>query len=838
MKVWESTVSQVVRIVTKRPYWTLLITVVVMSLMSWPVTRLSIDASPDALLLENDPDLKFYRSIHYTYGTDEYVVVAIHLDKSILMSSSVRRIEEITQKFKAIEGVSDVTSITTVPLIYQSLKQDKESTITFPTLLSKDVDISIVENEFLTNPLYEGNLASNDLHIAAFKIDFLAVPEYKELFDQRYILIERQATGILDSQEREELEKINNKLEKLLYNESQRYAFAINKIRSILDVYKDTQQSYLSGTPLIANDMKRYVLQDIKVFGVAALLSMTIILFIIFHNFVWVLITLFCSFVNVLLASGLIGLFNFNLTVVSSNYVAILLIFSLAIGIHVVVRYQEEMVVQGAADFNERLIIAIQHISTPCLYMVLTSTVAFISLIISNIQPVIIFGYIMVIGLCGAYIVSFTILPVLVQLLKPTSRPLHKHYSHNILKNSLSSVLEHKIIVMVVLVLGIIVGGFGITKITVENRFIDYFKQTTDIHQGLLVIDQKLGGTVPIEIVLNAPDEIDLNENENILLGDELDEFDDYLAELENSDGGYTSKSYWYNRRGIEKIRSIHVYLEGILQIGKVLSLSSTESVFQHVIKEKVLDDFELSLIYSKLPQETKSILIQPYLSDTGDQTRIVARLKDSDHSLVRNKLLNKIKDDLEKHFVGRDDIEVKISGIGILYNNVLQSLYRSQILTIGFVFIGIFLMLSILFKSMKFALIAILPNIFTSILILGLMGILNIPLNIMTITIAAITIGIGVDDAIHYIHRYKNEYAKRNDIYESIMTSQITVGKALWFTSVTIATGFILLIFSNFMPTVYFGLFTCLAMIISIFATFTLIPLALSASSQRGLPT
>jgi len=829
MKFWESSASYVVRVVTERPYWTILITIIVMLFMSWPATRLIIDASPDSLLLENDPDLKFYRNIHYKYGSDVYVIVAIGFSESILTPSSLSRIEEITGRVKEIEGVSNVTSVTNIPLIYQSLEQDEKSMLAFPTLLSKDVDIRQVENELLTNPLYERNFASKDLQMAAFKIDFMETNNYKELFDQRYLLIEKRTSGMLALQDRLELKKINKKLEKLRKKDNQRYEIALTEIRKILGAYKDTQQSFISGAPLIANDIKHYVLQDIKIFGIAALLTMAIILLIIFHKFTWVAITLFCSFVNVLVVSGLIGLLNFKLTVVSSNYVAILLIFSLAIGIHVVVRYQEEEATQGAIDFHQRLCIAIQHISTPCLYMVLTSTIAFLSLIISDIKPVIVFGYIMVIGLCGAYIVSFTILPLLIQLLKPTSRPAHKHYSHSILYNSLSLVLNHKGIVVVFLITGLTISIYGITKITVENRFIDYFLKDTDIHQGLLAIDQNLGGTVPIEIILDAPYENSSSKSENVESSDGLDEFDDYLAELEESAEGFASQSYWYNRLGIEKIRSIHTYLEEIPQIGKVLSLSSTESVFQHIIKEKELEDFQLSLIYSKLPEETKSILIKPYLSDSGDQARIVARLKDSDHTLVRNKLLHKINDDLNNHFPVSNNIGIKVAGIGVLYNNVLQSLYRSQILTLGFVFIIIFFMLSILFKSIKLAFIAILPNIFTALVILGLMGLFNIPLNIMTITIAAITIGIGVDDEIHYIHRYMKEYAKRHNVYESILASQVTVGKALWFTSITIAVGFILLVFSNFTPSIYFGLFTCAAMLISIFATFSIIPLLLS---------
>ena len=548
---------------------------------------------------------------------------------------------------------------------------------------------------------------------------------------------------------------------------------------------------------------------------------MMVILFVIFHNFIWVLITLGCAFINVIIVSGIIKILNFNLTVVSSNYVAILLIFSLAIGIHVVIRYQEE--VSGVTeDFDKQLYTAIEHISTPCLFMVITSTIAFLSLIISDVKPVIVFGYIMVIGLSVAYIISFTILPLLIKLLHPSSRPQHKHYSHKILDSALTQVLNYKYLVIFLLLLLLGLSLFGITKLTVENRFIDYFKTSTDIHRGLSIIDQKLGGTVPIEIILNAPTDQTVEE-------EEPSEFDDYLASLDEEEGGYTTQSYWYNKRGINKIRSIHLFLERFPQIGKIFSLSTTEDIFKLIINEKEIDDFQLSAIYSKIPEDIKYLLIRPYLSEDGNQTRIVARLKDSDHTLIRNDLLQEIENQLDITFRDTHHMDVKLNGIGVLYNNVLQSLFRSQILTLSAVFISIFGTLILLFRSTKYALVATLPNIFTAFLVLGLMGILSIPLNIMTITIAAITIGIGVDDAIHYIHRYKKELAARFDVQESIWISQVTVGKALWFTSFTIATGFILLVLSNFTPTIYFGLFTCIAMLTSIFSTFTIVPLLLS---------
>ena len=827
MKIWESTAHNVVKFITQWPQITIIIVTAITLSMLLPALKLTVDASPDSLLLENDPDLQFYRSIHDQYGTDEYIIVAIKLRLSALSTESIEIIEKLRNKFSSINFVSNVTTITTVPLVFQRLKSNKNDSLTFPTLLSKNVDLNLVKTEFTQNPLYESNLIDNSLSIVAFKIDFVSSPEFKPLYDKRYLLVDKKRSGNLTKQENLLLQHIDQSLDLLKKQSNHNYKESISNIRKVLDELPSKFESYISGAPLIANDMKYYVFQDIKIFGITVLIAMMIILFIIFHKIKWVLITLACAFINVVIVSGIIKLLDFNLTVVSSNYVAILLIFSLAIGIHVVIRYQEESS-YVAKSFDKQLYTAIEHISTPCLYMVLTSTVAFLSLIISDVKPVIVFGYIMVIGLCVAYIISFTILPLFIKLLHPTSRPPHKHYSHNILEGLLALVLTYKKTVIIFLFLSLVFSLFGVTKLTVENRFIDYFKTSTDIHRGLLIIDQKLGGTVPIEIILDAP-------ISNIEIEEGPSEFDDYLASLDENEGGYTAQSYWYNKRGLDKIRSLHTFLESYPQIGKVLSLSTTEDIFKRIVDESELDDFQLSAIYSKVPKDVKDILIHPYLSDDGNQTRLVARLKDSDHTLLRNELLQDINKHLIEMFSATNLNNMRLNGIGVLYNNVLQSLYRSQILTLSVVFISIFLILSLLFKSTKFALIATVPNIFTAIFILGFMGIVSIPLNIMTITIAAITIGIGVDDAIHYIHRYKKEFAIRLNSQESIRTSQVTVGKALWFTSFTIASGFILLTLSNFTPTIYFGLFTCMAMLTSIFSTFTFVPLSLSIFPDRS---
>ncbi len=816
-------VNTLSRAVTRFPILIIIGMLALVVACSLHIKNLNIDASPDSLMLESDPDLKYYREIHRHYGTDEYIIVGYKPKSEILDKDTIAFIDNIANKFKDIIGVSGVTAISNVPLLLQ-IERDKNTGKTkFANLLSPQVDIVKARQEFTTSPIYLDNLVSKDLSTTAIKVDILKNQELINLLQRKYVLLEKQESKSLDKNELSELETIRSRIstERQLINK--RYKDVLSSVRNIILNVTNKGEFYLAGAPLIGSDMKVFVVQDIKVFGFVIIIIMVLVLFIFFRTLTWIFLALICAILNVLLVAGITALIGFQLTIISSNFVALLIIFSIALSIHVIIRYQETQSAYPDNSVDENLKTTLSQIITPCFYMVITSAIAFFSLVVSDINPVIIFGYMMILGLFCAFLLTFTVLPSLIKLIEPKSKHFQKDKSAAFLENILNAIVSNKALTIIILIGMFILNLVGMSQLTVENRFIDYFKKTTDIYQGLELIDQELGGTVPLEVILEAAPEIekDLEEEED-------EEFGDYLAGLEETQDDFTANSYWYNRSGIRKINNMHNYLEGLPQVGKVLSLASTEEVFRTINKGEPLEDFHLSLVYSKIPENIKQVLISPYVSNDGGQARILARIKDSDHTLIRNDLLNKIREDLNKGFVKNGE-KVRITGISVLYNNVLQSLFRSQILTLGTVFICILIMLTVLFRSLKLAIIGTLPNIFTALFILGLMGVFGIPLDIMTITIAAITIGIGVDYAIHYIHRYKKEYAISSDSYQAIYKSQTTVGKALYFTSVTITLGFIVLVLSNFVPSIYFGLLTSIAMLVSLFATFSIIPLLLS---------
>ena len=821
--MFSALVDTLSRVVARYPYIIIICMLALVVACSLHIKKLNIDASPDSLLLESDPDLKYYREVHRHYGTDEYIIVGFRPKAEVLDEPTITLIENITSQFNEIEGVSGVAAISNVPLLLQQEEDKKTGQTKFANLLSPQVDLNKARQELTTSPIYVDNLVSKDLSTTAIKVDIEKNQELINLLQQKYVLLEKQESQSLNQNEILELETIRNNIyaERQLINK--RYKDVLSSVRNIILNLKNKGDFYLAGAPLIGSDMKVFVVQDIKVFGFVIIVIMVFVLFLFFRRPAWIFLALICAVLNVLLVAGITALIGFQLTIISSNFVALLIIFSIALSIHVIIRYQEVQSSNPDESVDEKLKITLSQIITPCFYMVITSATAFFSLIVSDINPVIVFGYMMILGLFCAFLLTFTVLPSLIKLIEPKSKHFKQDKSATFLENILTVIVNNKALTIIILVGMFGLNIVGISQLTVENRFIDYFKKTTDIYQGLELVDQELGGTVPLEVMLEAAPEIEEELDEE----EEDDEFGDYLAELEETQDDFTVKSYWYNRSGIKKINKIHDYLEGLPQVGKVLSLASTEEVFRTVNKGEPLEDFHLSLVYSKVPNNIKQVLISPYVSSDGSQARIVARIKDSDHTLIRNELLKKIKSDLNQDFVKNGE-KVRITGISVLYNNVLQSLFRSQILTLGTVFTCILIMLTVLFRSLKLAIIGTLPNIFTALFILGLMGVFGIPLDIMTITIAAITIGIGVDYAIHYIHRYKKEYVQSGDNFQAIHTSQTTVGKALYFTSITITLGFIILVLSNFVPSIYFGLLTSIAMLVALFATFSIIPLLL----------
>ena len=594
-----------------------------------------------------------------------------------------------------------------------------------------------------------------------------------------------------------------------------------------MNEHRDQAQMYLGGVSMIVSDMISFIEQDITVFGLGVVAFLVLSLGYFFRKLRWILLPMGCCIMTVVVMVGFLGYTDWRVTVISSNFISLLLIITMSITIHLIVRYRILAVEQPAATQHTLVFDTMRIMAEPCFYTAITTIVAFCSLVVSDIRPVIDFGWMMTIGIGLAFVLNFIFFPSVLALISREDVKYKVDPTQSFTLRVASLTQNHAKTIFFFSAVLAIVGALGIPQLEVDNRFIDHFKSTTEIYQGMELIDSQLGGTIPLDIVIDPAPEF-FASLEEIDRGEES--FDDPFADEEDTQ----EYSYWFNTEMLTKVEEIHDYLEGLPEVGKVLSIATSVKVLKQLNDGRLPEDYELAVIQKNVPDAVKKVLIRPYLSEDANQTRLTMRLIESAPNLNRQELLHKIQQHLIEGF-GLKQRNVHLTGMAVLYNNLLQSLYSSQILTLGFVFVSILIMFIVLFRSVSLAVLAIIPNMLAACLVLGLMGWVGIPLDVMTITIAAITIGIAVDHAIHYIHRFQVEFQSHGHYMETVYACHGSIGRAIYYTAMTITVGFSILALSKFIPTIYFGLLTGLAMVLALMSNLTLLPALLIIVKPLG---
>ncbi|GAA6133700.1 RND family transporter [Oceaniserpentilla sp. 4NH20-0058] len=770
-----------------------------------------LDASAESLVLENDQDLINYRDVAETFGSSEFLIVTYTPPWPLFSEASLSLLKEIRDELKVLPRVESIYSLLDVPLLENPPVPVTDLVNNIKTLEHPDVDVEAAKQELANSPIYNNMLLNLEQNTTAIQINRPFNDRHRALTKAREDIWKKQEIDHLSAQDLQKLNELEHSIKELNAENAAVLHKDIIKIRQVIAPYKSQAEIYLGGVPMIADDMITYVESDLFTFGMGVFLFLIVTLMLIFRRVRWVIISLGCCAITVAVMIGVLGLFNWRVTVISSNFVSLLLIMSMSMCIHLIVRYREAHSEHPDASQLDLVKETIGHIFKPCLYMALTTMVAFNSLIFSGIRPVIDFGWMMATGVFVALAIVFVLFPIFALLAGKRTESGNVNNHSPITDLFLWVTLKHgrKLIFASIGLFALVV--LGLAQLKVENSFINYFKQSTEIYQGMEVIDQRLGGTTPLEVVLQFPVvNQDWQEEEN-------DDF--FFDEQEPED----PTKYWFTTEKINRIKQVHAYLDAQPEIGKVLSLATMVEVAEKIHGSE-LGSFELALLYSAIPEEFKSIVITPYVSPENGQARISLRIYDSLPDLKRAELLQRIETDLQAKLELKPD-DYMLAGMMVLYNNMLQSLFTSQILTLGAVFVGIMFMFILLFGSWKMALIAIVPNLLSAGVVLSVMGWAGIPLDMMTITIAAITIGIAVDDTIHYIHRFKEEFDVVGQYQQAVINCHASIGKAVYYTSLTVIVGFSILALSNFIPTIYFGLLTGLAMLIALILVLTLLP-------------
>ena len=775
----------------------------------------NLDASSDALLLEGDPDLKYLREVNQTYGSKDFLVLTYAPVSKFTDKETILNLQLLKSKIEKLTWVDSVITVIDVPLLKSTDESLMDRLKNYKTLAYPEIDRERGFDEIVNSPIYKNYVISEDGKTSGIVVYLKKDERLAEYIKVKDKYFNQSIEAGLSKEEKINYKKFIKEYEdyKNLYNI--RNHQNITEIRDVINKYGDNAKIHLGGIPMIADDMMSFIKSDILVFGIGVFIFIVLTLWFIFRNIKWVIIPLLGCGTSVIIMIGLLGLIGWKVTVISSNFVALMLILNMAMNIHLTVRFLQLKKEFPQLEKSEAIFEASKKMMLPILYTVLTTICAFLSLVFSGIKPIIDFGWMMTLGLMVSLVVTFLLLPSLISLLSFENEIGLKDTEKSFITSVLGSFTKkNKIIIFGSTFLIIIFSIVGIFKLEVENSFINYFDKETEIFKGMKKIDDDLGGTTPLNIILKFPSNVTEAKSDN----DEFDEWDE-----ENKDNNEDKSKYWFTRDKMDKIIEVHDYLDSLPEIGKVLSFGSILRVAED-LNNKELQSLEIAVLYSKIPIEIKKEIVSPYISVEKDEARINVRIKDSLKDLKRNELINKINSELNTKLGLKKD-EYKLAGVLILFNNLLQSLFKSQILTLGIVILGIFLMFFILFRNIVISVIGIVPNFLAALFILGIIGSLGIPLDMMTITIAAITIGIAVDNSIHYIYRFREEFKKINNYNKTLDRCHSTVGVAILNTSITIVFGFSILVLSNFIPTIYFGIFTGIAMLLAMLSVLTLLP-------------
>lgn len=803
-------------IILKQPIIVCITMALILTFFAMQSKDFKLDASADSLLLEDDNDLKLFRETLERYATKDFLFVTFTPNEDLFSPATLDIIKRLRDEFRQLEPVDSVVSIIDVPLVKQVDGGIADVADNVRTIEGGGLDMERVKQEIFNSPIYKELIVSEDGTTTAIQINLKDEVEFRDLQREREQLLLKAKSENLTDVEKARIDEISieynirkNVIDDMIHEN-------IINTRAIMAKYEQYGKLHMGGVTMITDDMITYIKNDLIIFGVGVFLFLVGMLSIIFRKARWVMLPLLSCFYAGLLMIGLLSLVGWSVTVISSNFISLMLIITMSMNVHLIVRYRQLLIDNPEKSQHELVLSMASKMVWPCLYTALTTIMAFSSLVVSGIKPIIDFGWMMTIGLSVTFLTSFILFPSILGMLPKAKENLSSKDEFQFTGKLATLTETHGNLILIITAFLAAISAYGITRLEVENSFINYFSDSTEIYKGLHLIDEKMGGTTPMDILLNLEE----SPEEDDFAAEEDDEFD-----LDAMFGEFTEEEeeIWFTPERMDTIKQVHDHLETYPAIGKVLSLASIIRVGEDV-NDSEFDAFELAIVAKNMPPEIQESMIDPYVSEEKNEARISIRILDSLKDLRRKELLDQVKADLVEK-IGLDEDKVQITGILVLYNNMLQSLFKSQILTLGVVMAGIALMLVVLFRSISLAIIGIIPNILAASIILGLMGLLRIPLDMMTITIAAITIGIAVDNSIHYIYRFREELPKTGDYIKTMHYCHGNIGKAVFYTAITIIIGFSILVLSNFIPTIYFGLLTALAMFIALFAALTLLP-------------
>jgi predicted RND superfamily exporter protein len=757
---------------------------------AWLLRDFAVEAGTDVLLDQSDKDLAFYNQSRADWETDEYVMMCFRRNEGWFTPASIDLLNEFTRKLRTLPHVRKVLTITGVPLLRNQ-----------PPVMGLPMAATLADAQGNTNPKVNLEKAKAELLGHTQALGNLISPDAKDLSILVYLdvpealmRLEPERNRLLGSPRSDEvvrrLAEIEAPYQAGIQETNARRNALVDALRRCAAEWRPKldESVRMSGLPIINVVLKEHIKADIGTFGVVALSVFSLTFFAVYRKPRWVAFPIVSCILPVVLMLGLMVLMGKKMTVITSNMPVLLFVLTLPYTVYFIERYLERRSSDPAEDAVVSTTLAPLEIWSPCLFSVLATMAGTAAHIPSGIMPVRTFGIMMTIGMAFSLAVVMLFLPSTVLRLPglpgraagPAPEP------RGPLKALLTLVLRAPLAVVLFSLAVLGVSVWGMTKVRVETKFIDYFHQKSEAYQGLDYIDNHMGGTTPLEVILSSD-----------------------------------TPGFFKSAAGLAALDTVGKFFDGVPETGNLRSFKTLVDEARKALPRS--KDADLLNIVTRLAKDE----VREFCNADFSKSRVLVRMKETAPTLNRKQILGRLGAHLESLKDGPlKGVEARPTGVFLLYANMLDTYWPNTKKTFVLATAAIWIMLTILFRSPIMAALVILPEMLPVLLVLGVMGFTGIALDMVTVIIASVALGIGIDAAIQYAVRFRNELVRTNgDIAEAIKRSHATIGRAILIATSIVFAGFAMLCFSQFVPTIYFGLFTGLAILMGLFASLTTLP-------------
>ena len=812
--------ERLLRLLLKYRILFLILIVLVTGFLGYFARQSTTDNSIEVWLSKEDEDLDYYNHFTDTFGDEEFLLVVIENEEHF-SSKGIKQIDRIAKKLEKLDGIKEVISLATV-------LKDKLSSPHFKEILKKrdnKTTIEVFKEEILSDEMYVNNIISVDGKITAViatvakgspELRMKLVRETRNIIREIFYQESAARTDVSNNGQGIDLKPDNGLVlmntpdtSESREEEPSLLSSSVTFCTRVLNNFAQTlnfvereplpNNIYLAGPTIVNAELDRMSQRDIKIFMPVMFAIAVIVLILLFRNFSGVMIPIATISINSVCVVGLFTLFHNKMNMISGMLTPLIFIISLATTIHILNRFYLES--ELPADRQQNIIQSMKEIAIPCFLTSATTSIGFLSFMVSDVQPVKTMGIFTATGVMISFFVCILLLPILFSFIPGKRRDV----SQNLLKNANTKdatfhgmfghvgafVHKHTIPIFIVCLISVCLAIYGGTGIKVESNIFESFPEDSEISRSSSFIESNLMGLLPIEFVIEAPGTAGI-----------------------------------FEPKVLREMRSMQNYLRTIPEVTSSISVADYVNRLHTALAIDTSEDDEVSeekaRNYAKLASLRGDAIVKSLYSKDYKQGRISVRMKNVSSSRYQE-IMKNVKEYINTNFPL--SISCTITGIVPLLMDMQGYLAMSQIKTFFLAFIFIFISITFLLKSVRFGLISMIPNLVPIVITLGVMGFLNISLDVATIMIASVAIGISVDDTIHFLYRFKREFEKDKQYYQAIQRTLTGVGKAILFTTIIATSGFLIFCLSSFKPIQHFGLLTGITMVSALIADLFVLP-------------